>query len=101
MHKAFSRRTTLLGVFQTVSIAAMFPLFAQRARSAESCINPASDSLRASLHYTDPSPEPEKSCGMCGFFMTDQQSKMSCGNCQIMAGPVHATSRCDSWSPKS
>lgn len=95
------RRLAILRTIQLVSACAALPFVATRARSSEVCVDPSSESLRASLNYTDPSPNPDEKCAVCAFFTPDEASSMSCGHCEIMSGPVHATSRCDSWSPRS
>lgn len=91
------RRTVLIRSAQIVSAFALAPL-ANRAHGAElACVEHASESLRESMNYADPSPDPAQKCGACGFF----DNKAACGYCQIMTGPVSATAHCDSWSAKS
>ncbi len=70
------------------------------ARAAQSCVDPASESLRTSLHYSGVSPKPTEPCSACAFFTADS-GKSACGNCQIMSGPVDEQGHCDSWAPKS
>lgn len=95
------RRVAILHAFEFVCAGAALALLPRRARAELACVDPSSESLRESLNYTDPSPNPDEKCGVCAFFTPDSESSMSCGYCQIMTGPVHATSRCDSWSPRS
>jgi hypothetical protein len=52
---------------------------------------------RDSLHYTEASPDPAKTCSGCGFF---QATANGCGTCVIFSGPANSKGHCDSWSPK-
>jgi hypothetical protein len=88
-----------------VEILAAFsilPVPIERALSAAaaSCSDPASESLRASLHYTDAGPNPAQACAACTFFAAPERNQ-SCGSCTIMSGPVNPKGHCDSWSAKS
>jgi len=67
---------------------------------AASCASPdASDaSLRASLHYTESSPNPAQRCSGCSFF---SDPKGDCGTCMIFSAPANVNGRCDSWSARS
>ncbi|HET9388637.1 MAG TPA: high-potential iron-sulfur protein [Steroidobacteraceae bacterium] len=94
------RRVILRRALQITAALAVAPRLIPRAVAAESCVDPASESLRSSLHYASTAPNPKQSCGACGFF-TGDQSKPGCGNCQIMSGPVDQTGHCDSWSARS
>jgi hypothetical protein len=67
-------------------------------RAAGACVEDASQSLRASVNYVAPAPDPASACARCAFFTADP-SGGSCGNCQILSGPVDATGHCDSFSP--
>ena len=89
--RALLRRILQVSVSLAVAPAAL--------RAAESCVDPASESLRTSLHYSNPSPKSGETCSGCGFFGGD--GKAACGNCQIMSGPVDAGGHCDSWAAKS
>ncbi len=58
----------------------------------------AQKNMRRSVSFVDPSPEADKRCGVCAFFVP---SKDSCGTCQILSGgPVAATAFCTSFAPK-
>jgi High potential iron-sulfur protein len=70
------------------------------AAAAQSCVDPQSESLRASLHYASVSTVANQSCSGCGFFTRDS-AKAGCGTCVMMSGPVDETGRCDSWSARS
>jgi hypothetical protein len=65
---------------------------------AEGCVEDASQSLRASVNYVEPAPEPASACARCAFFTADPAGG-ACGSCQILSGPVDATAHCDSFSP--
>ena len=83
----------------TTALVAM-PRIAGAAASSASCVDPQSESLRASLHYASASPVADQTCAGCGFY-TASDTKTGCGNCVMMSGPVDATGHCDSWSPRS
>jgi hypothetical protein len=72
-------------------------LFAKAGLAAEACAD-ATDSLRASLHYAEMSPDPTKSCSECGFFDADGEN--GCGSCKIFNGPTNPKGHCDSWAAK-
>jgi high potential iron-sulfur protein len=93
------RRDLLRRGLQLLSAAIALPLAMRQARGADSCVAPASESLRSSLHYTDKAPDPAQACKACAFFAS-QEGKPACGNCMLMSGPVDATGHCDSWSAK-
>lgn len=91
------RRAAIRQLLQSIAIVVISPVGARAARSAESCADPESESLRASLNYSSVSADPAKACGGCGFYAGDE-SKQGCGNCVIMSGPVDETGVCDSWA---
>jgi hypothetical protein len=95
-----TRRVLLRRIVQFTASLAVVPAALEAAAAAESCVSPDSDSLRASLHYSNPSSKPAETCKGCGFF-TGDTAKPACGNCQIMTGPVDAGGHCDSWAAKS
>ena len=95
LHRRDLIRRGLLVLWATTTL----PLVARQARAADSCVNPASESLRKSLHYAEKAADPAQPCKACGFF-APQDDKPACGNCMIMSGPVDATGHCDSWSAK-
>ena len=73
---------------------------ARAGRTAEACVLPESESLRASLNYASTAADPEVACARCVFFAADPAGG-GCGVCQILGGPVDATGHCDSFSPPS
>lgn len=87
------RRDVVLRGAQAVTVFSLLPLAAR----AQQCVEPSSESLRESLNYQDPSPDPAQPCQGCGFF---ELKAGTCGHCQIMSGPVNASAHCDSWSTK-
>ena len=91
------RRVFLRGALKFALAGAALPRIVA---AAGSCVDPASESLRGSLHYANPSQVANQSCSACGFFTPDA-AKGGCGNCVIMSGPVDATGRCDSWSART
>ena len=90
----FSRRTIIERGLLMVPAAAFLP---RMASAAEACADPT-DSLRASLHYTEMGPDAKMVCGECGFF--EPPDKGACGNCKIFNGPANAKGHCDSWAAK-
>ncbi len=99
MHEP-TRRLLLRRALQLSLGVALLPRTVSTARAAQSCVDPQSESLRASLHYASVSAVANQSCSGCGFFTPDT-AKAGCGNCVIMSGPVDQTGRCDSWSARS
>jgi len=93
------RRLLLRRALQFALGVASLPRLA-RAAAAQSCVDPQSESLRASLHYASVSAVANQSCSGCGFFTRDN-ARAGCGNCVIMSGPVDESGRCDSWSARS
>lgn len=74
--------------------------FARAVRAADACVQPASESLRASLNYVGASADPAVACAHCAFFTADPAGP-ACGACQMLGGPVDITGHCDSFSPPS
>lgn len=93
------RRAALLRLFQSAAALAVAP-FCARALAAESCADPASESLRGSMNYAVDSGDPAKTCAGCAFYTADESSP-ACGLCTIMSGPVDAGGVCDSWAARS
>jgi hypothetical protein len=99
----FSRRNLLrrsvelpLGLFLALRVTHA------SAGSGTSCADPATmdgsqRSARDSLHYSENSADPAKTCSACGFF---QPAAPPCGSCMIFNGPANAKGHCDSWNPK-
>jgi hypothetical protein len=71
-----------------------------RAGRAAACVQPESESLRASLNYASAAADPAAACARCAFFTADVAGG-PCGACEILGGPVDATGHCDSFSPPS
>jgi hypothetical protein len=87
-------------MLQFAASFAIAPVALQAAPAAEACVDPASESLRSSLHYSNPSAKSAETCSGCAFFSAGA-AKSACGNCQILSGPVDAGGRCDSWAAKA
>jgi hypothetical protein len=90
-----SRRRLL---FHAVPIGLAGLAFARPARAAGSCVQPDSESLRASLNYVTTAADASAACAHCAYFAADPAGA-GCGACQILSGPVDATGHCDSFSP--
>ena len=71
--------------------------FARVVQAADSCVQPESESLRASLNYAATAADPAAACAHCAFFAAGPGG--DCGSCTILGGPVDATGHCDSFSP--
>jgi hypothetical protein len=71
---------------------------ARAARAADDCVQPDSESLRASLNYVNPAADAAASCAHCAFYTRDAAGG-ACGACQMLGGPVDRTAHCDSFSP--
>jgi High potential iron-sulfur protein len=112
METKVSRRTVLVRCLQLpVSGIALFGVAAcgkgdknAGAAAVASCANPETmssteASTRASLKYTDASPNPQQVCGGCSFFHADQGN---CGKCDMLSGGlVNGGGHCDSWNPRA
>jgi anaerobic selenocysteine-containing dehydrogenase len=64
------------------------------ASCADSKMDPG---LAGSLHYSEKSPDPTKTCSGCGLFTA---GKDGCGACMIFSATVNPKGHCDSWSAK-
>ena len=91
------RRLWLLRALRAVGGLALVTQGARHASAAGSCVDSASESLQRSLHYTNPSPNPDQPCAKCSYFTRDAHLT-GCGACVILSGPVDAPGHCDSWS---
>jgi High potential iron-sulfur protein len=98
MHEP-ARRVLLRRILQFTASCALAPVALEAARAAGTCVDPASETLRTSLHYSNPSAKSGEICSGCAFFSA-AGSGSTCGNCQIMSGPVDAGGHCDSWAAK-
>ena len=57
-------------------------------------------SMRASLAYTDASPQPGRTCSGCAYFAAGEPAA-NCGDCEILGAPVSSGGYCESWSRPS
>lgn len=97
MASSLSRRTAIRQLLQSIAVVVIAPAGARPLLAAESCADPASESLRTSLNYSSVSANPSQACGGCSFY-TGDESRQACGNCVIMSGPVDETGVCESWA---
>jgi hypothetical protein len=103
MRRPLSRRDVIRCLGSSVSLGAALILLPGCPVSAEGvCADPAkmdsgAAALRASLNYTEQSPDAAKSCAACAFFTAGPGG---CGSCQILSGPANSKGHCDSWGPK-
>jgi hypothetical protein len=74
--------------------------FVRAVRAADTCVGPDTESLRASLNYTNAAADAAASCAHCAFY-TAESAGSACGACTILGGPVDGTGYCDSFSPPS
>jgi hypothetical protein len=70
------------------------------ARAADACVQPDSESMRASLNYLSAAVDPAAACVHCAFFKADMTGG-ACGTCEILGGAVDAAGHRDSFSPPS
>lgn len=99
MHQ-LPRRLIVRRALQMAAALAALPRIVTAAPAPRACVDPQSESLRASLHYASVSAVANQSCSGCGFFTRDS-GQSGCGSCVIMSGPVDETGRCDSWNARS
>jgi hypothetical protein len=55
--------------------------------------------LRVTFEYVTESPDPEKLCSNCGFWI-EPEGGSPCGGCKVIKGPFHPGGYCKSWAPK-
>jgi High potential iron-sulfur protein len=102
LHK-ISRRALSQQFGHLMGGAAFGLLLLRSATAADKlCADPSTmdsgqQSLRASLNYSESSPDHSKTCSVCAFY---QAADGTCGNCMIFSGPANKGGHCDSWSPK-
>jgi hypothetical protein len=97
----YSRREALL--LALVPTALLLTTSCEQ-KTANVCANPdqlteGELQLRASLAYTEASPDAAQLCRKCAFF--EPQGDAPCGNCKILKGPVNRAGRCNSFSAAS
>jgi hypothetical protein len=97
--KHLPRRTALRMLLHAGAIFFVAPSGMRQAGAADSCVDPASESLRTSLNYANPSPDGSRTCGGCAFFTRDDAGP-GCGQCTIMSSSVDAGAVCDSWAAR-
>jgi len=61
-------------------------------------LTPEQKKMRTALAFVPASPDPEKTCGGCAFFVEADLS--DCGVCRVLNGPVETRSHCSSWAPR-
>jgi|SRR3954462_4909845 hypothetical protein len=52
--------------------------------------------LRATLHYSDRSPDPAKLCNGCQQYLPNTDA--DCGGCKLLKGPIHPAGYCAAFS---
>ena len=52
--------------------------------------------LRVTFEYVPKSPDPEKHCKNCGFWV-EPAAGSPCGGCKLFQGPVNPAGYCKSW----
>ncbi|CCW17897.1 secreted protein [Sphingobium indicum BiD32] len=86
-----------------LGLVAIAPLVLAAQAPASSCADPATlsaaqKSMRKSLGFKSPAPDPAKACGTCAFFTG---KGADCGACALLSGGVvPANGVCDSWAKK-
>ncbi len=87
-------------LFRTVPLGMAGIALSSATRAAGHCVQPESESLRASLNYVATSADAAATCEGCAFFTADP-APGGCGACAILGGAVDSTGHCDSFSPPS
>ncbi len=69
-----------------------------------SCVDPGTlsrgeEQMRKTLSYVDVSASAQRRCDSCQFYSVADAK--DCGDCEILAGPVHAQGYCTSWAKRS
>jgi len=98
-------RRELLGHTVTLAVIGATPIWLNACSKPEfhcedvSALSEADAQLRSQLEYRDLSPYGEKkSCSNCAFFKAGKENQ--CGQCTIVAGPIHPQGYCNSWAAK-
>jgi hypothetical protein len=96
------RRLLQRSVPLLLGLPVMFHIGRAAADAGTPCADPAKmdgsqRSARDSLHYSESSPDPAKTCSACSFF---QPGAAACGSCMIFNGPANPKGHCDSWNSK-
>ncbi len=55
--------------------------------------------LRATLHYSDRSPNPDKLCNGCQQYLPNTDA--DCGGCKLLKGLIHPAGYCAAFAAKS
>jgi hypothetical protein len=55
--------------------------------------------LRATFEYVAKTPDPEKLCTNCGFWV-EPEAGAPCGGCKVIKGPIHPGGYCKTWVVK-
>jgi hypothetical protein len=87
-------------LFYAVPAGAVGVAFTRTVRAADACVQPDSESLRASLNYVSTAADPAASCAHCAFYSAGPPGS-ACGACRILGGAVDGAGHCDSFSPPS
>ena len=100
MSETRRRFVALLGLAPIAALLTSRDAFAQgKACSTPDALSLSERSMRRSVEFVDPAPDPAKHCGSCAFFIEAQNG---CGKCQIMSGGwVPASAHCASFAPRA
>ncbi len=95
----------MIGGTVHLAVIGSMPILLQACTKAEfrcddvSNMGKADLELRTALEYQDRSPHGEnKNCGNCAFYRAGDESQ--CGQCTLVAGPIHPLGYCNSWAAK-
>ena len=79
----------------------ILPRSATSGKCEESANLPSGDiAARQAVNYVDESPQAEKSCAICRFFKQPAQD-VTCGECEIIKGPIAPGGYCNTWVAQS
>ncbi|MDB6091167.1 MAG: High-potential iron-sulfur protein [Gammaproteobacteria bacterium] len=99
MATLISRRGLLRSSLQLTLAGTIAAATGVAAAADQVCADPKGmdSGLASSLHYSELSPDPSKSCSACGLF---QAGSSGCGSCAIFSATVNSKGHCDSWSAR-
>jgi hypothetical protein len=98
------RRRLLAVVASGVGASALGAIAACGRHKAFTCLDTTGLSVeqilpRNTLQYTEPSPNPDKTCSGCAQFVPGP-TEDQCGACKVLKGPVHPGGYCKSFVAK-
>jgi hypothetical protein len=102
--EARSRRDVLLTGMR-LALVVVGTAACGKTRAPQACLDvaalaPDDAHVRTVLAYTEPAPDPDKSCGSCQQFVAAADAG-KCGACKVLKGPINPDGTCKVFTPKS